>query len=119
MVRRRIETWRDPVTGRPKDPVPTPPSQLCGFYRQGVGVCGASKGLHRNIAEGGDHNWTRPSDLGTQVDAAEVAETLSAKDRNDLARHECAICGAKLLTIEVGRHYRLKHPDDRPEVRPL
>lgn len=58
-------------------------------------------------------------DLGTQVDAAEAAEGLSAKDREALASHECVLCGAKLLALEVGRHYRLKHPNDRPEVRPL
>lgn len=62
MARRHIESWRDQKTGKPLDPVRTPPSQLCAYERSTGAICGASKGLHRNIAEGGDHNWTAPGE---------------------------------------------------------
>jgi hypothetical protein len=52
------------------------------------------------------------------TDAEEQAayDRMSAKDRAALASHSCDRCGAALLIMEIGGHYRRKHPDDAPRV---
>ena len=41
---------------------------------------------------------------------------LSPRDRDALAGHACDLCGALLLLMEVGPHFRLAHVDDAPRV---
>ena len=53
---------------------------------------------------------------GRPVDAADAARDLSPSDRAALASHTCDLCGALLLLIEIGPHYRDRHPNDAPRV---
>ena len=53
---------------------------------------------------------------GRHVDAADAARNLSPRDRDALASHTCDLCGAALLLVEIGPHYRERHPDDAPRV---
>jgi hypothetical protein len=43
-------------------------------------------------------------------------DPLRRSDRASMAPWSCDHCGALLLSLEVGPHYRAKHPDDAPRV---
>jgi hypothetical protein len=45
-------------------------------------------------------------------------DPLSPSDRASMAPFRCETdsCGALLMSLEVGPHYRAKHPDDAPRV---
>lgn len=43
-------------------------------------------------------------------------DPLARRDRESIAPWSCDLCGAVLLTVEVGPHYRARHPDNAPRV---
>lgn len=49
-------------------------------------------------------------------EAAGRRDPLAARDRSSIAPWTCDRCGALLMSLEVGPHYRARHPDDAPRV---
>jgi len=43
-------------------------------------------------------------------------DPLRTRDRASIAPWSCDRCGALLLSLEVGPHYRARHVDDAPKV---
>jgi hypothetical protein len=43
-------------------------------------------------------------------------DPLRPADRASIAPWSCDRCGAMLLSLEVGPHYRTRHPEDAPRV---
>jgi len=45
-----------------------------------------------------------------------MSDSLTKAEREAMASHTCDLCGVLLLVIEVGPHFRIKHPTERPRV---
>lgn len=45
-----------------------------------------------------------------------TTDPLTFTERVGMASHRCDLCGALLLLIEIGPHYRTLHPNDAPRV---
>ena len=45
-----------------------------------------------------------------------MRDTLTRAEREAMAHFSCNVCKALLLLIEIGPHFRVKHPDARPSV---
>lgn len=43
-------------------------------------------------------------------------DPLTRAERASIAPFVCGRCGALLLSLEVGPHYRTRHPEDAPQV---
>jgi hypothetical protein len=43
-------------------------------------------------------------------------DPLKLADRQAMARYACDVCGAALLLVEIGPHFRIRHADERPSV---
>lgn len=43
-------------------------------------------------------------------------DPLTPRERESIAPWSCELCGAILLSLEVGPHYRARHFDDAPKV---
>jgi hypothetical protein len=43
-------------------------------------------------------------------------DPLRTKDRATMAPWRCDLCLSALMLVEVGPHYRARHPEDRPRV---